>query len=233
MSSLPLAFLLGLLGSLHCAVMCGPLMLSMPLQQKSWLGTAFQLVSYQLGRILVYGLLGLLVGAVGNSLKVFTSQETLSLIVGSILIAFALLQFSGRYIGRLASLQQRMLKPIGNLLGKFYGLPFWGFFVGMLNGLIPCGMVYLALATALNTGTPKDGAFFMLLFGLGTSPLMLIISMSRLFLRKYISFNVNRYMPWFMLFLGALMILRSADLGIAFLSPGVNAHSHGHVAECR
>ncbi|MEE1944566.1 sulfite exporter TauE/SafE family protein [Pedobacter sp. KR3-3] len=233
MSSLPLAFVLGLLGSLHCAVMCGPLMLSMPLQQQNWLTTAFQLVSYQLGRISVYGLLGLLVGLIGNSLKVFANQETLSLVVGFILISFALMQFSGRYMGHLASLQQRLLKPIGNLLGKFYGLPFWGFLVGMLNGLIPCGMVYLALATALNTGTPKDGAFFMLLFGLGTSPLMLTISMSKLFLRKYIRFNVNKYMPWFMLFLGTLMILRSADLGIAFLSPSVNAHSHGHVAECR
>lgn len=233
MSSLPLAFVLGLLGSLHCAVMCGPLMLSMPLQKQTWLGTAFQLVSYQVGRILVYGLLGLLVGALGNSLKVLTNQETLSLVMGLVLISFALLQFSGRYSSSLANLQQGMLKPISNWLGRFYGLPFWGFFVGLLNGLIPCGMVYLALATALNTGTPRSGAFFMLLFGLGTSPLMLTVSMSRLFLRKYIRFNVNRYMPWFMLFLGALMVLRSADLGITFLSPSIQGHTRGHVAECR
>lgn len=233
MSSLPLAFLLGLLGSLHCAVMCGPLMLSIPMQQQNNLAAAFQLVLYQLGRIAVYGILGLFVGVVGNSISVFSNQETLSFIVGFLLVLFALLQLSGKRINKLASLQQRMIAPIGKLLSKFYGLPLWGFLAGLLNGLIPCGMVYLALATALNAGTINGSIKFMLLFGLGTTPLMLAISFGKIWLKKYIQFNTNKYMPWFMLCFGLLMILRASDLGIAFLSPATGSHAHRHVAECR
>lgn len=233
MSSLSLAFILGLLGSLHCAVMCGPLMLSMPMQKQSRLGAIVQLVLYQAGRILVYGILGLVVGIIGNSISAFTNQETLSFMIGFLLVLLAIFHFSGQYIGVLSRWQQRLLSPIGKLLGKLYSLPFSGFFVGMLNGLIPCGMVYLALATALNTGTINGGISFMLFFGLGTIPLMLVISIGKLFLRKYVQFNANKYMPWFMLFLGALMILRASNLGIAFLSPDTNVHAHQHVAECR
>ncbi len=233
MSSLSLAFILGLLGSLHCAVMCGPLMLSMPMQKQGKLETIIQLVLYQLGRILIYSVLGFVVGIIGNSISVFINQKTLSFAVGFILVLLAILHFSGQHIKVFARWQQQLLGPIGKLLGKFYGLPFSGFFVGMLNGFIPCGMVYLALATALNTGTIKEGVAFMFVFGLGTSPLMLAISMSKLVLRKYIRINTNRYMPWFMFFLGALMLLRASDLNIAFLSPNANVHLHGNVAECR
>lgn len=232
MNSLPLAFILGFFGSLHCAVMCGPLMLSMPQQKESWIRTTIQLALYQFGRILVYGILGLLVGAIGNSFRIFSNQKTLSFIVGLLLVLFAILHFSGRYIKELNKMQQTLLIPISKLIGRFYGLPFWGFFIGMLNGLIPCGMVYLALATALNTASIKSAVVFMLLFGLGTTPLMLTISIGKVFLKKYVFINANKLMPWFMLFLGALMLLRSADLGIAFLSPNNTNHPHQNISEC-
>ncbi len=232
MNSLPLAFILGFFGSLHCAVMCGPLMLSMPQQKESWITTTIQLTLYQFGRILVYGILGLLVGAIGNSFRIFSNQQTLSFMVGLLLVLFAILHFSGRYIKELNKIQQTLLIPISKLIGKFYGLPFWGFFIGMLNGLIPCGMVYLALATALNTTSIKGAVVFMLLFGLGTTPLMLTISVGKVFLKKYVSINANKLMPWFMLFLGALMLLRSADLGIAFLSPNNINHPHQNISKC-
>lgn len=232
MSNLPLAFLMGLLGSLHCAVMCGPLMLSLPIQKTSYLKSAFQLLLYQLGRVLVYTLMGVLVGWVGSSFTIFANQQTLSLIIGMVLVAFVVLQFSGLYSKSLNNIQYKIVAPISKLMGKLFGLPLWGFFAGLLNGLIPCGMVYLALATALNTATIQGGATFMFLFGLGTTPLMLMISLGGIYLKRYIKFDTRRLIPYFMLFIGVLFIMRSADLGIPFLSPNSGNHAPSSVAQC-
>lgn len=232
MSNLPLAFLMGLLGSLHCAVMCGPLMLSLPLQKTSYLKSAFQLLLYQLGRVLMYTLMGVLVGWIGSSFTVFANQQTLSLIIGIVLVIFVILQFSGIYSKHLSNFQYQIVAPISKLMGKLFGLPLWGFFAGLLNGLIPCGMVYLALATALNTSTIAGGATFMFLFGLGTTPLMLMISLGGIYLKRYIKFDTRRLIPYFMLFIGVLFIMRSADLGIPFLSPDSGHHAPTSVAQC-
>lgn len=233
MSNLPLAFVLGFIGSLHCAVMCGPIMLSLPLQKTNYLQSAFQLLLYQFGRVLIYTLLGILVGFIGSSFSVFASQEALSLTIGVLLIVFTLLHFSGKYTSSLSRLQAKLVYPISKLMGKLYGLPLWGLFAGMLNGLIPCGMVYLALATALNSTSVLSSASFMLLFGLGTCPLMLIVSLGGVYLRGYVKFNPNKLIPWFMLFIGTLFILRSANLGVPFLSPDMGYHTHGDVEVCK
>ena len=228
---LPLAFLMGLFGSLHCAVMCGPIMLSMPFQKQNYFVVGVQLLLYQFGRILIYTILGLAVGALGSSLKVFGNQKTLSISIGIVLIVFTALQFSKTYKNRFSKLQLKALNPISKLMGKVMSLKMWGLFAGMLNGLLPCGMVYLALATALNTGSTTSGAMFMFLFGLGTAPLMMMISLGGIFLKKYIRFNTNQLIPWFMLIMGVLFILRSVDLGIPFLSP-VTTSTYGKSIIC-
>ncbi|ARS38413.1 hypothetical protein CA265_01400 [Sphingobacteriaceae bacterium GW460-11-11-14-LB5] len=229
---LPLAFLMGLFGSLHCAVMCGPIMLGMPFAKQNFFRSGFQLLLYQFGRIAIYTILGLLVGILGNSIRIFSDQKTLSLLIGFVLILFTALQFSQAYTCRFSKIQLKLLQPLARLMGKVFGMPCWALFAGMLNGIIPCGMVYLALATALNTGSIKSGATFMFLFGLGTVPLMLMISLGGIFLKKYIHFNTNKLIPWFMFFMGALLILRSADLGIPFISPKTTS-AYGHAIDCR
>ncbi|MGY3053764.1 sulfite exporter TauE/SafE [Pedobacter sp. UYEF25] len=228
---LPLAFLMGLFGSLHCAVMCGPIMLGMPFQKQNYFTAGIQLLLYQFGRILIYTILGFAVGALGSSLKVFSNQKTLSISIGIILIVFTALQFNKGYKNRFSKIQLKTLNPISKLMGNVLSLKMWGLFAGMLNGLLPCGMVYLALATALNTGNTTSGAMFMFLFGVGTAPLMMMISLGGIFLKKYIRFNTNKLIPWFMLIMGILFILRSADLGIPFLSP-VTKSSYGQVLDC-
>lgn len=207
-------------------------MLGMPFQKKSFLQSSLQLLLYQFGRISVYTVLGIGVGALGSSFKIFSSQKTLSLTIGIVLIVFTALQFSTMYRYRFSKIQNKLLTPISKMVSKVFKLKLWGLFAGMLNGLIPCGMVYLALATALNTGNMSSGATFMLLFGLGTTPLMMMISMGGIYLKKYIRFNTQQLIPWFMLFIGILFILRSAELGIPFLSPEQTG-SFGHASECR
>jgi len=232
MDFLPLAFLMGLFGSLHCAVMCGPIMLGMPFRKQDFLQSGFQLLLYQLGRTAVYTLLGLLVGTLGSSIRIFSDQKTLSIFIGFTLVLFTALQFNTTYRNGFSRFQSWLLNPISSLMGKVFHLPLWGLFAGMLNGIIPCGMVYLALATALNSGSIQSGGMFMFLFGLGTTPLMLMISLGGIFLKKYIRFNTNKLIPWFMFFMGTMLILRAADLGIPFISPR-NTSAYGHILDCR
>ncbi len=232
MSLMPLAFLMGFLGSVHCAVMCGPIVLGLPLDKKSSWHNVLQVLLYQFGRISIYALLGTLVGLVGNTFAVFAKQETLSLVIGTLLVVFTVAQLSGKYVSAFQKLQNKMVIPISKLMGKVFRLPFWGFFAGMLNGLIPCGMVYLALATALNSANSQSGASFMLLFGLGTTPLMLFISLGGVYLKKYFKFNSQQLIPWFALFIGALFILRSTNLDIPFISPHTHS-AYGNVENCR
>lgn len=228
----PLAFLMGLFGSLHCAVMCGPVMLGMPFKKSNFLQASSQLLLYQFGRILVYTILGIGVGALGSSIKIFSNQKTLSLAIGVALILFTTLQLSTTFRHKFSRVQNKLLNPISKLLAKVFRFKLWGLFAGMLNGLIPCGMVYLALATALNTGNTTFGGIFMFLFGIGTIPLMMMISVGGIYLKKYIRFNTQQLIPWFMLFIGVLFILRSADLGIPFLSPTTTS-SFSKAVNCR
>jgi len=231
MSLMPLAFLMGFLGSVHCAVMCGPIVLGLPLNGQNHWRNLLQVVLYQLGRVSTYTVMGLLVGMLGSTFSVFAKQETLSLIIGTLLIVFTILQLTGRYTASLQHLQSRLVMPISKLMGRVFKLPFWGLFVGMLNGLIPCGMVYLALATALSSANSGSGAGFMLLFGLGTTPLMLIISLGGVYLKRYFKFNSPKLIPWFALFIGALFILRASNLNIPFLSPHTHS-AYGTVENC-
>ncbi len=232
MNYLSLAFLMGFLGSLHCAVMCGPIVLGLPMQNKTHWQAILQLLSYQLGRMLTYMFLGLFAGILGNTLKLIINQDTLSLIIGIMLIAFVLLQLSGKYNHKLSSWQLKIVSPISSFMSLVYRLPLWGFFAGMLNGLIPCGMVYLALATAINTSDVQHSVTFMLLFGLGTTPLMLTISLGGVYLKRYIKVNTNKLIPWFTVFIGVIFILRSANLGIPFISPVIH-NEPGTVVNCK
>lgn len=232
MIDLPLAFLMGLFGSLHCALMCGPIMLGMPFQNRKMFGATIHFLAYQIGRILTYTLLGFLVGCVGNTIKLFSNQQSLSLTVGILLILFTLLQFMPKYVSFFVAMQSRLITPISELMGRIFKLPFWGFFAGMLNGIIPCGMVYLALATAIANGNWAGGATFMFLFGLGTTPLMMLVSLGGIFLKKHFSFSSQKLIPWFTLLVGAMLILRAANLGIPYLSPAPMG-LYGQAVDCK
>ena len=240
MSALPLAFLLGLMGSLHCAVMCGPIMLSLPLTTQGGKQSVFakwnafgQLILYQFGRVLTYTILGVVVGIVGSSISILVNQEIFSFAIGFCLIVFTLIYLSGKRLTLFASFQLKLIAPLSSLMGRVYGFPFWGFIAGMLNGVIPCGMVYLALATALGTGSIQNSVKFMCLFGLGTMPLMLVVSLGGIYLKGYIRFNSAKLIPWVTILVGVLFIMRSASLGIPFLSPNLQGHHQAAVAECR
>src|SRR5690606_36333350 len=111
MTYMSLAFLMGFLGSLHCAVMCGPIVLGLPLKKQALWHSSLQILLYQLGRISVYVLMGAVVGLLGNTLALYAKQETLSLMIGIVLVVFVLLQLSGKYVAQVHKIQIRLMAP--------------------------------------------------------------------------------------------------------------------------
>ena len=225
------AFLLGLLGSLHCFLMCGPLVATVGQKtRKSPISTA---LIYQLGRITVYCIFGAVVGMVGYGFSLYGLHQYVAVAVGSVLIFMALQEFLS------LSLSIRS-NPMTKL--SFWLLQFKNklkinspFLMGMVNGLLPCGLVYIALTGALIYDTPQNSAIYMLWFGLGTCPVML-----GCFLFPKLKLNQNfaffpKLFPWAVFVMGLWIISRGLGLGIPYLSPDNNSlkvNTIGATQEC-
>ena len=210
-----LAFYTGLFASLHCVAMCGPLMLSLPFSNQSVWFSIFQKVLYQIGRILMYGVIGLAIGMVGMGFGWLGLQQVLSLITGVLLFAVGLRYFILKKRNS-KILFPKLMRILTNLLGKQLSKPYGSFFGGVLNGLLPCGMVYMAMGQAINLPTATDSGKFMLFFGLGTTPLLFLTVLSPLFFRKYRA--PAALMPVLFLIAGSFLILRGLNLDIPYVS---------------
>lgn len=214
-----LAFFMGLLGSLHCAAMCGPLVLALPVNGRSqWRAFGNKLV-YQVGRLLTYALLGVVIASIGNAITVQGWQQGISIGTGALLLLAGVFMFAGRYSTSLISLQQRLLAPLVKRMGYWLYRPGGNLVAGMVNGLLPCGMVYMALAGALSANSVWNGGFFMLFFGLGTLPMMLSVSVFGNLVRRYVRFNMAKWLPAMFVVMGCWFLLRGANLDIPYLSP--------------
>jgi sulfite exporter TauE/SafE len=95
--------------------------------------------------------------------------------------------------------------------------------IGLLNGILPCGLVYVGVAGAVNTGDITNAMVYMALFGLGTAPVMLTISLIGNFLSIAVRNRINRITPYVVILLGVLFILRGLSLGIPYISPKAEA----------
>lgn len=216
-----IAFALGLLGSLHCAAMCGPLMLALPVPPGGPARFLAGRIVYQLGRIATYCLLGVGAGLVGRSVFVAGFQQGLSIALGLAVLAgfflskkVALSAPVVRFVAKLklamsAQLQRRSFRSLGLL--------------GLLNGLLPCGLVYVAVAGAVSRGGLPDGILYMAVFGLGTLPTMLGISLSGKLFPLALRLKLRSAIPTGVCLLAGLLILRGLALGIPYLSPDVGS----------
>jgi uncharacterized protein len=171
------AFILGLSGSIHCVGMCGPLLLSLPFARDTQLRMMADLVVYHSGRILTYTALGLILGLAGQGLAIAGGQKALSIVVGCLMIGMAIGSWQLEYwmskVPGFATFTNTLKMAIGRGLSQRMAGSL--FMLGMLNGLLPCGIVYMALAGAISTANAPTGAAFMLLFGLGTLPLLFMV----------------------------------------------------------
>lgn len=212
-----LALLLGVAGSLHCAGMCGPLVLAIPYGSRPVMGRWV----YHLGRFAIYGCIGALFGVVGHSLALAGLQRSLSISGGLILIAAALA--GGRR--RLASPMVRVVSRLKSVFGRLLMRRTLSamFALGILNGLLPCGLVYVAATAAAATGGIGDAAAYMVVFGLGTLPMLLGLGLARRLAPFSWMLFGQRWLPGLVALLGALLIFRGLSLGIPFLSPNLAA----------
>jgi len=164
------ALVLGLAGSLHCAGMCSPLAMAVTARKPFMLHK----VVYNTGRVLIYGLMGILAAAFGSLFSLTAYQGVLSFAMGAIFLLMGVGAITGVNIPLFTAGVNKLTIKLKQLFG------FWlhkkqtsaVFVMGMLNGLLPCGLTYLALTYCFILPAATDGFIFMLLFGLGTWPVM-------------------------------------------------------------
>jgi sulfite exporter TauE/SafE len=171
------ALVLGAVSSLHCIGMCGPLAMSLPLGEKNNSRFTGALL-YNLGRMTTYAALGLVFGLVGRSFAVFGYQQKLSIALGILILISLVIPKLLNTKNGLVRLNSKMMSSLRSSMSKllFNGNPGSLYAIGLLNGLLPCSMVYLALAGSIATGDAFRGALFMAVFGAGTIPAMWTIS---------------------------------------------------------
>lgn len=227
-ASLLTGFIIGLSGSLHCVGMCGPLALSLPIRSFDTANRIFAVALYNLGRVFSYTLLGLATGSIGRQFFLAGYQQLFSIIIGIALLSWLFMSFRRKQVaGRsvvyhkiqafiIRYMQQPSLK---NML-----------LTGIGNGLLPCGMVYLAIAAAAASGNMQDAAAFMLCFGLGTIPLMAMASFAGLRISSSARNTLKKVSPYITAFIGILLILRGLNLNIPYISPLLSAGTKAAIA---
>jgi uncharacterized protein len=211
------AFVVGLVGSLHCAGMCGPLALALPSAAPSGVSFVVGRIAYNLGRVVTYCLMGVVFGLLGRTLLLAGVQRWVSIALGVTLL-----------VGLFSSRRLALWRPVTDLVGwlktrmgallrqkSFVAL----LVLGLLNGLLPCGLVYVAGAAAIATGGIFAGAAYMAAFGAGTVPMMLAISLSGRLVPLAWRLQLRRAIPVSVFLLATLLILRGMSLGIPYVSP--------------
>lgn len=215
------ALFLGLLGSFHCLGMCGPIAFMLPLDRVNPSKKMLQLSLYHLGRLFSYTLLGFAFGFVGKGLQLFGFQQKLSIVIGIVMILVILMpahQLSKFNFGRpFYSAVAWVKSKLGTSLKK--RTPDTFLTIGLLNGFLPCGLVYMALFGAIAMATPTMGSLYMVVFGFGTIPLMTGAIYFGSFLGTKSKLQIQRLIPVFVVLLGIVFIIRGLGLGIPYLSP--------------
>lgn len=204
------AFTLGLIGSLHCVGMCGPIALALPFQSESRLKTVMGMLSYQIGRVITYTLLGLVLGLLGLGLFIAGIQTYVSIALGVIMLIVAIFSVDlERFLIRIPLINQ-LNQKVKYFLGSYLKQtnPNQFFIIGMINGLVPCGLVYMAVIGALTTQNMLEGALFMASFGMGTVPLMLSTTIAGSILNVNFRKKARKLMPILLAIIAILFIYR-------------------------
>jgi sulfite exporter TauE/SafE len=212
---------LGFLGSMHCIGMCGPIALALPSQSKSKFSFYSGRILYNLGRVITYSLMGLFLGLVGQEINLAGYQQILSISLGVIILIIVLLPSRFKNFFNSTSFVRMITKVLQSSIGVLFrkGSQTSLFVIGILNGFLPCGFVYVALAGAVSFGNVESSILFMALFGLGTVPAMFSASIVTNLFGQNFRKKVYKAVPVFAAALAIIFILRGLNLGIPYLSP--------------
>lgn len=202
------AFVVGLLGGVHCAGMCGGIVGALSFGLAPTASRWPILLAYNAGRISSYTLAGALMGALGfyfsGLLPVQTAQRLLLSLAGLFLILMGL-YLAGWWsalsrIERVGGVLWRKIEPLGRGLLPVRSAR-QGYLLGLLWGWLPCGLVYSALVWTVSAGGALEGASLMLAFGLGTLPNLLLMGVAATELARWLR------QPWVRAFAGGLVML--------------------------
>jgi hypothetical protein len=201
--------------------MCGPIAFMLPVDRSNSIKKVSQIGVYHLGRLLAYSLIGLVFGLVGKSLNLFGVQQQLSIAIGILMIVVVLIPYRTFAKYNLSKPLNKVISKVKSNLGQALKkkTPDTFLTIGFLNGFLPCGLVYMAVFGAVATGSLLQGSFYMVLFGLGTIPLMTSAIYLGKFLNQTIKQRIQKAIPVFVVIIGVLFILRGLGLGIPYISP--------------
>lgn len=215
------ALILGLISSLHCVGMCGPIAMMLPVDRNNEAKRVTQIITYHLGRLTAYASIGLIFGLLGRGFFLAGLQQKMSIIIGVIMIVVVLIpekKFASYNFSK--PIYKIISKVKTNLGSQFKNKSYKSLFtIGLLNGFLPCGMVYVALFGAIAMQSASYGVLYMLLFGLGTMPLMTIVVYINSLLKLPFRNKIQKAIPYVAVVIGVLFILRGLGLGIPYISP--------------
>jgi sulfite exporter TauE/SafE len=201
--------------------MCGPIAMMLPVERDNSAKKVTQILTYHIGRLTAYAIIGLIFGLVGRGLYLAGLQQRMSIFIGVAMIAVVL-------IPEKVFAQYNFSKPIFKLISKIkssLGSQFKNksykslFIIGLLNGFLPCGMVYVALFGAIAMQNEFFGIVYMILFGLGTVPMMSSIVYFNSLLSISVRNKIQKFIPIVAVIIGILFIFRGLGLGIPYISP--------------
>lgn len=215
------ALIFGLVSSLHCIGMCGPIAMMLPVDRQNSGKKVFQILLYHIGRITAYASLGLLFGVLGRGLYLAGIQQWISILMGVFMIGIAVVpeRIFANY-----NFSRPIYKLISGVKSKLGGqfkrkTPDAFFMIGLFNGWLPCGLVYAALFGAIAMQSVTFGILYMVLYGLGTVPLMSLVVLVSNFLSFSFRNKLQKIVPLITLIIGVLFVLRGMGLGISYVSP--------------
>lgn len=217
------ALIFGLISSLHCVGMCGPIAMMIPLERNNSAKKVIQIMTYHIGRLSAYAVLGLVFGLLGRGFFMAGLQQQLSIFVGVMMILLAVVpenklaqyNFSKPVYHLISKVKQQLGKQLKNKSLKSLYL------IGLFNGFLPCGMVYAALFGAIAMNNLSLSIAYMALFGLGTIPLMVTVQHLVQFSQLKFKSQIQKMIPVIMVVIGILFIVRGLGLDIPYLSPSL------------
>ncbi len=222
------AFTLGLIGSLHCIGMCGPIAFALPLKDNNLITRIGGGTIYNSGRIFTYSLIGAIFGGIGHSVSIATGQQWISIAIGVLLIVSVFIpnnivnkvNFSNGLFGFVSGLKARMANQLRKKTNASLLL------IGVLNGFLPCGLVYAAIGGAIATASATDGLLYLAVFGIGTFPVMFLTVLFSSFIGVRVRNLFKKAKPVLLILLGTLFVLRGLNLDIPYVSPKINVEQN-------
>lgn len=219
------SFFVGLFGSLHCIGMCGPIAIALPVPNSGNLSFIAGRLLYNLGRVVTYSFLGAVFGLLGSRLVISGFQQSVSIALGIAIIVVVLIP--PKYKAKISqhSIVQKLSAPLKSGISDLFKRGTFAamFLIGILNGFLPCALVYVALAGAIASGDAISGSAVMILFGLGTIPAMFAATLFGKFINLNIRRKITKAIPVLAIVLGLLFIARGLALGIPYISPKISA----------